>query len=121
LFTACLLLVNLAHADDISMGARMAAAYVADNPDHGVDCLIVAGIRNNGGYPLDGDSTLRKITLPVLDIYGADNGKDSDVALDRHHLVSPVYQQVGVAGGNHKFEGVEDDFVQQVVSWLQSR
>ena len=44
-----------------SMGSRMASAFIAENPDAPIQGLIVAGIRNNGGYPLDGMQNLKHI------------------------------------------------------------
>lgn len=104
-----------------SMGSRMASAYVANNADHGIDGLIVAGIRNNGPSPLDGDENLRKTSIPVLDIWGDANGKDSRAASERRDLVSARYQQIPVEGANHKFDDHEEVFVNAVVRWLRQQ
>jgi hypothetical protein len=101
-----------------SMGARMSAAFVADNKEVDIHGLIVAGIRNNGGWPLDGEASLRKVTIPVLDIYGADNFNDVNAANERGYLVSGIYSQVSIPGGGHRFEGVEAAFTREVIVWL---
>ena len=64
---------------------------------------------------------VNKLTLPILDIWGGDDRKDSSAASDREILQSDNYVQVSVPGGNHKFEGVEDEFVASVVNWLKKQ
>lgn len=83
--------------------------------------LIVAGIRNNGGYPLDGMQNLKHIQIPVLDIWGGGDSKDTDAAREREGLVSASYAQVEIAGSNHKFDGDEDEFVAAVIAWLRTQ
>lgn len=104
-----------------SMGSRMASAFVSENSNHGIVGLVVAGCRNNGGYPLSCDENLQGVNLPVLDIWGGNNGKDSRSASERSGMVSDTYIQVEIPGANHKFEGDEDELVDAVVSWLKSQ
>jgi pimeloyl-ACP methyl ester carboxylesterase len=104
-----------------SMGSRMTSAFVSENHDQAVTGLVVAGCRNNGGPLLSCEENLHDVKIPILDIWGADNGKDSDAASDREALASDTYQQVEVPGANHKFEGYEDEFVTLVVAWLKSQ
>lgn len=98
----------------------MAVAYVAQNADHGVDGLVVIGCRSNGGPPLACDQGLRGIRLPVLDLWGDADKKDSAAAAARQDLVSADYRQFAIAGANHRFEGYESELVDAVVSWLQT-
>jgi pimeloyl-ACP methyl ester carboxylesterase len=104
-----------------SMGSRMASAFVAENPDTSIRGLIVAGIRNNGDYPLDGKQNLKGINIPVLDVWGGGDSKDYDAAKERAELVSTTYTQVEIPGANHKFEGDDDHFVAAVVNWLKAQ
>ena len=104
-----------------SMGSRMASAFVAEHPDHGLSGLIVAGCRNNGGQPLSCDQNLEGVVLPVLDIWGGKNGKDSRAASERSRLTSDTYTQVEISGANHKFEGKEDELVETVADWLKNQ
>lgn len=104
-----------------SMGARMASAFVSENPDQPIAGLIVAGCRNNGGYPLSCKENLQNIDIPVLDIWGGNNKKDSDAANDREELVSERYKQIEISGANHKFEGYESEFVSAVINWLKAQ
>ena len=103
-----------------SMGSRMASAFVAENPASSISGLIVAGIRNNGDYPLDGKQNLERVGIPVLDIWGGGDGKDYDAAKERADLASSTYTQVEISGTNHKFDGADPEFVAAVVSWLKS-
>ena len=104
-----------------SMGSRMSSAFISENPEQPVSGLIVAGCRNNGGYPLSCNENLQNVDIPVLDIWGGNNGKDSNAASDREEMVSATYKQVEISGANHKFEGNEDELVDAVVSWLKSQ
>lgn len=104
-----------------SMGSRMASAFVSENPNSRLSGLIVAGCRNNGGKPLACDQNLEGITLPVLDIWGGKNGKDSKAASGRKGMASATYTQVEISGANHKFEGHEGELVDAVAKWLKKQ
>ena len=104
-----------------SMGSRMASAFVSKNNNHGLEGLVVAGCRNNGGYPLSCNQNLQGVNIPVLDIWGGNNDKDSRSASERSEMVSETYTQVEITGANHKFEGDEDKRVDAVASWLKSQ
>lgn len=104
-----------------SMGSRMSSAFVSENPDQPISGLIVAGCRNNGGYPLSCDENLQNIDIPILDIWGGNNGKDSDSASEREEMVSDTYKQVEISGANHKFEGYETELLDAVVKWLETQ
>jgi pimeloyl-ACP methyl ester carboxylesterase len=102
-----------------SMGARMASAYVAKHPDHGLSGLIVIGLRNNGYDPLNGYENVKNLTIPVLDLYGDGSYKDATHAADRGSLVSKLYHQVAIPEAGHSFGGYEEQLVSAVVSWLK--
>ncbi len=104
-----------------SMGSRMASAYVSEHPHSGLAGLIVAGCRNNGSGSLACKENLENVTIPVLDIWGGKNGKDSRAAAERSGMVSDIYTQVEISGANHKFEGREAELVFAVKNWLKSK
>ena len=104
-----------------SMGSRMSSAFIAEHPSSPVKGLIIAGCRNNGGSPLACDESMEEVKIPVLDIWGADNGKDSDSAIDRENLISKKYKQVAIDGANHKFDGYESEFTSAVIKWLKQQ
>jgi pimeloyl-ACP methyl ester carboxylesterase len=110
-----------------SLGAAMAARFVADHPG-GVDGLILISM---GAIDIDdkmnGVVALRTITLPVLDLYGS-RDLDSVVAsaADRrrdsaHTAGNGDYRQLAVEGADHFYIGMEDELLRRVHDWLQSR
>ena len=104
-----------------SMGSRMMSAFLSENPATDVAGVILAGCRNNGGKPLGCEDNIKNVTIPVLDIWGGDNGKDYDSASERSYLVSKTYTQVEIPGANHKFRGYEKEFVSATVKWLEAQ
>ncbi len=102
-----------------SMGSRMSSAFLAGNPGQAVAGLIVAGIRHDGGSPMNGRENLARVTLPILDIWGEEDDRDRNYAAERRDLVSPTYSQIAVPGANHSFESREDVFSAQVIEWLR--
>jgi uncharacterized protein len=113
--------VNKIYLMGHSMGSRMVSSFVSENPDVVLSGLIVAGCRNNGGYPLSCDQNLQNVDIAVLDIWGGNNGKDSDAASGRESLVSEKYKQVEISGANHRFEGYENELVSSTVTWLKAQ
>jgi len=105
-----------------SMGSRMATSYLANNPNSGVTGFIGVGVRNGGDSPLDSDSNLRSVNLPVVDVYGdGGDGKDYDYAMNRSDMVSSRYKQVLIKDADHTFSGHEAEMVNAVVSWLKEQ
>lgn len=104
-----------------SMGSRMTSSFVSDNPEQPIKGLIVAGCRNNGGYPLACKQSLENVDIPILDVWGGANNKDNQAASEREEMLSEVFQQQKISGANHKFEGYESQFVAVVVTWLKKQ
>lgn len=105
-----------------SMGSRMATAFLAEHPDSGIAAFIGVGIKNGGDYPLDSNSNLRKIKIPVLDVYGdGGDGEDKKEAQQRADMVSDRYKQIVIPGADHQFNTGEDAMVKAVVDWLKSQ
>ena len=103
-----------------SMGSRMATAFLANHPDSGIKGFIGVGIRNGGPTPLDSNSNLRKIKIPVLDIFGdGGDGIDGIQGKDRADLVSTNYKQILIPGADHLYSFYEDQMVKAVVDWLR--
>lgn len=108
-----------------SLGASMAARYVADNPD-AVDGLVVIGMSVIDIDPkLNGAMALEKITLPVFDLYGSRDleGVLASVnsraaAMRKAH--NENFRQLALEGGDHFFVGMEDELVRRVYGWLKS-
>ena len=70
-----------------SMGGRMTTGFLAQNPDSGVIGYIGVGLLGGGQEPLNTNLNLKKIKLPVIDIY-ADSGLDAKSAEFRKPFAS---------------------------------
>ena len=115
-------IVVIAH----SLGASMAARFVADNAKAGVNGLILISM---GVIELDakmnGAVALEVIKMPVLDIYGS---RDLESVLttrsERARAATRKarnsdYRQMEIEGGDHFFVGVEDELVRRIRGWMK--
>jgi pimeloyl-ACP methyl ester carboxylesterase len=110
-----------------SLGAAMAASYLANNTQHGLQGLVIIGL---GVIDLDdrmnGVLALEKIQIPVLDLYGS---RDLETVLDSvktramaaRKAGNKSYRQTEIEGADHFFIGMEDTLNRRVYGWLQSR
>lgn len=108
-----------------SLGASMAARYVADSPK-AVNGLVVIGMSVIDIDPrMNGALALETITLPVFDLYGSrdlDSVVGSVDARARAMLKAgnPDFRQYAAEGGDHFFTGMDDELVRRVYGWLKS-
>jgi predicted alpha/beta-hydrolase family hydrolase len=100
-----------------SMGARMTSAFLANHPGSGVVGYIGVGLLAGGPEPLNTNINLRKIRIPVLDIY-AENDRDAQFAENRKAMVSDRFVQVPIAGAKHDYRGYDQQVAQAVTTWL---
>lgn len=103
-----------------SMGGRMTSAYLAGNPDPRVVGFIGVGLLGGGKEPLNTNLTLRKVKLPVLDVY-AENDRDAKSAEARKALVSDRFVQVPIAGAMHDYKGHEKQVADAVIAWIEKQ
>jgi pimeloyl-ACP methyl ester carboxylesterase len=103
-----------------SMGARMTTAFLADHADSGVAGYIGVGMLGGGQPPMNTNVNLRKVLIPVLDIY-ADSDNDAKFAQFRKSFISDRYTQISIAGAKHDFRCCESDVSQHVVKWLKDQ
>jgi len=103
-----------------SMGGRMTCAFIANHPDSGVAGFIAVGLLGGGEEPLNANATIRRVKIPVLDIY-ADSGRDAKAADFRSRFVSPRYKQVPIPGARHEYEGHESEVNAAAVAWLKEQ
>ena len=103
-----------------SMGGRMTTGFLAQNPDSGVIGYIGVGLLGGGQEPLNTNLNLKKIKLPVIDIY-ADSGPDAKSAEFRKPFVSNRYTQVVISGAKHDYRGYDDQVGKAVMSWLKQQ
>ncbi len=107
------------------LGAEMALAYVAGNPDGDVRALVAIGLAAGTGD--DGDPVLRALSelkQPMLDLFG-DRDDDPVLASAKARRGAARrngregYRQDRVAGADHRFSGLQTSLQQRVASWLK--
>lgn len=103
-------IVIIAH----SMGAEMASYYIAGNKPVLSGYIGIGMNKSNTVY-------LKKINLPVLDLYGeADLPGVVNSSKDRKQAAvsNKDYQQIVVPGADHFFNGHEKKLMNEVIKWL---
>lgn len=103
-----------------SMGGRMTTGFLAQHPDSGIAGYIGVGLLGGGPEPLNANLNLKKINLPVIDIY-ADSGPDAKSAEFRKPFVSDRYTQVIISGAKHDYRGYENQVSKAVIAWLRQQ
>jgi len=103
-----------------SMGGRMTTAFLANHPDSGIVGYIGVGLVAGGEEPLNTNLNLRKVKIPVLDIY-AENDQDAKFAANRKSFVSDRFKQVPISGAKHDYKGYDKEITDVVIPWLRER
>lgn len=108
-----------------SLGATMAAAYLAEHPNARARAFIGIGMSGSKLDPrLDATVSLTKIGLPVFDLYGS-RDLDSVLASVKARAAAARragntdYRQQAIEGADHFFIGLEDALYKRVMSWLE--
>ena len=115
-------IVIIAH----SLGAGMAGYYMGSKPDSSIRALVaigVSGVMYKSDKKVGYLTSLKKISVPVLDIYGSN---DLDIVLKGEKAKAMTarkagnkrYTQVKVTGANHFFDNKDDVLVKRVRGWL---
>lgn len=110
-----------------SLGATMAADFLATNNDQRVKAFTGIGMR--ASLPekerlLDTVVSLKQIQQPVLDIYGS-NSIDRIVNSARQRAASMVKagnahsSQVKIEGANHFYNSHEPQLLKTIITWLE--
>lgn len=114
-------IVIIAH----SMGSAMASHYLANTGDATIKAYVGIGmVGNRSGTVLDNDVSLKKIGLPVLDIYGSNDIKPvlesvSQRANAAKTANNTAYTQTKIDGADHFFEGHEKQLLDTITIWLE--
>jgi predicted alpha/beta-hydrolase family hydrolase len=103
-----------------SMGGRMTSAFLAKNQPASVVGFIGVGLLAGGKEPLNTNLNLRKIRVPVIDVY-AENDRDAKSAEFRKPFVSDTFLQVPVPGAKHDYRGYEKFVADAVNGWLKKQ
>ena len=102
------------------MGGRMTSAFIVNYPDAGVVGFIGVGLLGGRKEPLNANLNLRKVKIPVIDIY-AENDGDAKAAALREPLVSEQFVQVPISGAKHNYRGYEKQIADAVIGWLKKQ
>jgi len=103
-----------------SMGGRMTSGFLASNHDSGVVGFIGVGLSAGGKEPVNTNLNLRKVKVPVVDVYG-NNEMDSRAASFRKTLTSERFSQVEIPGAKHDYRGYDKQVADVVVQWLRKQ
>ncbi|WP_428609953.1 alpha/beta fold hydrolase [Sedimenticola sp.] len=107
-----------------SLGARMGVEYLAQTAPDELRAFVAIGLPAEVAEADTGTlGALKKLTLPVLDIYGS---RDIDSVLDTvparaasaRQAGNTAYRQHQVAGADHFFNGLSDTLIAEVRAWL---
>jgi len=107
-----------------SHGARMAAHFLANRQPKQVQAFVAIGMSADPSDRTTGNlAALRKINLPILDLYGElDLPQVKDTARERRLAARDAknqrYRQTEVAGADHFFANQSELLLAQVRSWL---
>lgn len=114
-------IVLIAH----SQGSTMTAYYLS-RPHSPVEGFVAIGM--SGGIaagPMDTLAQLPQIKTPMLDLYGSEDLPDVLDSTDNRAAAAGRaggdYSQQKVAGADHFFDGEEDELLDAVNGWLNSR
>ncbi len=113
-------IVIIAH----SLGASMASFYLSDKPDPTISAFVGIGMNHLKIQPkMDNTVSLRKITLPILDIYGShDLANVINSAKARKTAATKAknkqYTQLKIEGADHFFNNSENLLVKRIRGWL---
>ncbi len=110
-------IVLIAH----SLGSTMGAYFLANNK-HNIQAFISIGMPGSSNFPsMNNINHLKKISLPVLDLYGSndlENILNSAKARALASTKNPSYSQIKVDDADHFFAGKNKQLIEVVSSWL---
>ena len=105
-----------------SQGATMSSYYLSRHPSD-VKGLIAIGMgATQKDSHINSAQSLKKITIPVLDLYGNDDLPgvlDTADARTESSAHNAQYSQQMIKDANHFFDGMDDELVSAVAGWAQ--
>ena len=105
-----------------SQGATMSSYYLSRHPSD-VKGLIAIGMgATQKDSHINSAQSLKKITIPILDLYGDDDLPgvlDTVDARTESSAHNAQYSQQIIKDANHFFDGMDDELVSAVAGWAQ--
>ena len=109
-----------------SLGTTMANSFLAQIPER-IRAYVAIGMGGGDSGPdeLNNLNYLQKITTPMLDIYGSEDLQSVvDSVKQRRQAVRKAgnenYRQIRVEGADHFFNGLDEELIRRVKSWLSN-
>lgn len=112
-----------------SIGASMAAYYLANNQPEIVTGFVAIGMDGASKYPvMDNIQSLRLIKVPVLDLFGENDlagvlegAKEKKAAIEsrKYPETNATSKQKMMAATDHFFNGQNEALINEVSSWLK--
>jgi pimeloyl-ACP methyl ester carboxylesterase len=112
-----------------SMGATMSSHYLAESQDKNIKAFIGVGMKGikqpKKLSALDNSTSLIRINVPVLDVYGSHTNQEVLGSVDRRAFAIRSVgvsgsRQVFIKGADHFFERFETQLSEEVTNWLES-
>lgn len=105
-----------------SQGATMSSYYLSRHPSD-IKGLIAIGMgATQKDSHVNSAESLKKITIPVLDLFGDDDLPGVLETADRRQNSSAhnaYYSQQVIEGANHFFDGMDHDLITAVADWAR--
>lgn len=105
-----------------SQGATMSSYYLARHPESKVSEFVAIGMgATQKDSHLNSALALKKINIPVLDLYGSEDLPGVMSTIDDRKqggAHNPHYSQQQIAGANHFFDGMNDELIAAIQGWL---
>lgn len=112
-----------------SLGASMAAYYLANNQPENITGFIAIGMGGASSYPvMDNINSLKLITVPVFDLFGENdlagvlasaNEKKAAIGSRKHSEANSTSKQKMIAGADHFFNGQNEALIDEASRWLK--
>ena len=103
-----------------SQGATMSSYYLSRNASSVAGFLAIGMNANQKDAHINSAESLKKINIPVLDLYGSDDLAAVLETVERRKqggAHNPNFAQQVVAGANHFFDGMNDELLAAVIAW----
>jgi hypothetical protein len=106
-----------------SLGTIMGSYYLTHQPAKQVRAFVGISMSETNKDPMSNVAMLKKIAIPVLDIYGSlDEAHVRDNAQQRKQSAlaakNQAYQQIEIKDANHFYNGKNDALLEAVENWL---
>lgn len=103
-----------------SQGATMSSYFLSRNASDAAGFLAIGMNANQKDADINSAESLKRINIPVLDLYGSDDLQAVLETAQRRKqggAHNAGYRQQVIEGANHFFDGMNDELLSAVVAW----